>query len=215
MTGAPVADVGGAVSTIDARVPSPCVNVCRIDAGTGCAKAASARSTRSRPGRRSTTTTSARVWRELRERRKQLPASSANAARPPDEAADVLARPDLAVLVPRVRAPAAGAAGAVGRSAIPAGAVRRPAQALGPEGSGRDRPEARLDLSPDRVAGAPARHRVRDAGGAPVQPAAAAAAGVGLRAVAADAEPLRLRDRAAPRLARRRGRPTMPRGSMR
>ena len=38
-------------------------------------------------------------------------------------------------------------------------AVRRPAAALGPEGPGRDRAQARLDLPPRALAGAAARHR--------------------------------------------------------
>ena len=90
---------------------------------------------------------------------------------------------DLAVRLPGLRAPAAGARGPELRACeyrpvLFAGA----AQALGPEGPGRDRAQARLDLSPRALAGARARHRDADAGGASVQPAAAAAPGAGLRA---------------------------------
>ena len=56
---------------------------------------------------------------------------------------------------------------------LPAGAVRRPAQAPRPARPGRDRAQARLDLPPGAVAGAQPRHSDADAGGASVQSAAA------------------------------------------
>src|SRR6187401_843689 len=88
-----------------------------------------------------------------------------------DEATPVLVRRGLAVRVPGVRAPAAGAARSQRRGGLPAGAVRRLVVAVGAEGPGRDRAEARLDLPAGGVARAPARHPDADAGAAPVQPA--------------------------------------------
>ena len=54
---------------------------------------------------------------------------------------------------------AAGARGLQLRRRLPARAVRRPAPALGPERPGRDRTQARLDLPPCGLAGAPAGQR--------------------------------------------------------
>src|SRR5688500_3877928 len=101
-----------------------------------------------------------------------------NAAWPPtrsriDEAADLPLRRHLPLRLSRVRATAARARGAVVRGRVPAGAVRRHAGALGPEGPGRDRAEARLDLPPRALAGALRRRAAGDAGAASVQSARA------------------------------------------
>src|SRR5437763_16872411 len=75
------------------------------------------------------------------------------------EARRVPLRRHLAVRVPRVRAVAAGARRHLAQRRLPARALRRPARALGAEGPGRDRAEARMDLPPRVLAGAPAPHR--------------------------------------------------------
>src|SRR5204863_9404293 len=104
---------------------------------TACAKAACARSTRSRRGR---------AWTMMRSAPCGSFSTSAGRTRPRDEALDLLLRPDLALRVPRVRAAAAGARRAVGQRRLRAGAVRLDAGALGPEGPGGDRAQARLDF---------------------------------------------------------------------
>ena len=89
--------------------------------------------------------------------------------------------------------------------AVPAGAVRRTAQPLGAERTGRDRAQARLDLPPRRVAVAHAwasrsrrRPRIRSIRCALLRLA------LGLRRRWWHAEPACRRDPVAPRLARRR-----------
>ena len=121
-------------------------------------------------------------------------------ARQHHETDHFLVRSDLAVRLPGLRTPAAGAGWLHLRRRVPARAVRRPAATLGAEGAGRDRAQARLDLPSRRLARPPARRRVADAGGAPVQPAAAAAPVRRRRA-----EPARRRSGDAPCLAWRRG----------
>src|SRR5512143_3057464 len=169
------------------------------------ARAACARSTRSRRGAAWATTTSARygggsrsgAWSGTRR---------AAARRRRDEAHRLLVRRHLAVRLPRVRAPAAGARGLQLRSAVPPGAVRRAARSLGAEGAGRDRAQARMDVSPHRLAVAHAERPDPDAGDAPFQSIAAAAARTGLLRRRRHTEPPRRRNADAPRLAwRRRG----------
>ena len=102
--------------------------------------------------------------------------------RPDREAPDLLVRPHLALRLAGLRTAAAGPGRAELQRRLPARAVRRPARALGPEGAGRDRTQAGLDLPRCGLAGAAAGDEDRPARAAPVQPAGVAAPGAGLRA---------------------------------
>ena len=94
------------------------------------------------------------------------PWSATRATRPRrdgDEVAGLLVRSGVAVRVPRVRTPSRSLRACPTRS-LPADPVRGAAQALGPQGPRRDRAQARLDLPPGALAGAPPRHPPRNAG---------------------------------------------------
>ena len=101
-----------------------------------CAKAACARSTRSPPGAAWTTRPSAAVWLRI-----ELRAQASSPRRAAcHEAHHLLPRLHLALRLPGVRAAAGGARGPELQRALPAGAVRRAAQAPRPA---RARPRSR------------------------------------------------------------------------
>ena len=131
-------------------VPSPCISVCRMDAGhAACARAAFARSTRSRPGAAWTTPASARSGALIELR-----------AEPGERRERRQAMKQITFYLDFISPYAylafeqlpAGARGPELQRRLPAGAVRRLAQAPRPARPGRDRAQARLDLSPGAVA---------------------------------------------------------------
>src|SRR5262252_1402784 len=70
------------------------------------------------------------------------------AARPRHDADRLLVRPDLAVFVSRVRAAARGAGRDLVHGRVPADRLRGAPEGARAQGPGRDRAEARVDVSP-------------------------------------------------------------------
>ena len=200
LTGAPVADVVVSRMTQPdvGTLPSPCINVCRMDAATGLCEGClrtldeiALWSVLDDEDKRA-------VWRpRWRERRARLPPVAPMSPAGPHEAHRLPLRRRLAVRLPGLRAPAAGAARAAatrsntGRCCLPAccstgGTRARPRSSPSAPG-----PSARCTGWRSSTASrcdTPAR--------APVQPAGAAAPGAGLRA-----QPAHRRGRLPPRLA--------------
>ena len=134
------------------------------------------------------------IWKRLPARR-DVARRAADAGGSDDEDRRLLVRSGLALRVPGVRAPARSLRRPVVQRRLPADRLRRAAEGVRPQGPGRDRAQARLDLSPGALARPSRRHRDRDAGAPSVQPDRAVAPGMGDGARGRDAGPLRLRAR--------------------
>ncbi len=161
-------------------VASPCTGVCRMDAATGWC--VGCRRTIDEIVAWATARRRGQVAGQGEDSRSDAQLASPTDRRDRMKTHRFLVRPDFALRLAGLRASAAGTRRSVVQRRLPAGAVRRAAAGLGPEGPGRDRAETGLDVSPDCLACAPAGRGDRHAGRASVQSAGAAALAAGLRA---------------------------------
>ena len=196
---APLADHASRMPQRRTRRPQPCTSVCRMSPAPACAKAACARSTRSPRWSRMDDDEKRAVWVQLAQR------SADTARRRAHEAPHLLLRRHLAVRLPRVRAPAAGArrpvatASTTGRCCSPALLSH-----WGQKGPAEIEPKRAWTFRHVHWLAHAHGVAMQHAGAASVQSARAAAPRAGLRARRPHARPPCLRAGVPPRLARRR-----------